>query len=61
MSVFLTTKELAGRWHISPKTLNNWRTKQEGPSYVKVGKNVLYRLTDIEAYEVSNQKSSSVA
>ena len=48
---FLTTKELSARWHLSPKTLNNWRTKQEGPSFVKVGKSVLYRITDIEQYK----------
>ena len=47
----LTTKELADRWRLSTKTLSNWRTKQEGPSFVKFGKNVLYRIEDVEQYE----------
>lgn len=42
---------LAHRWRISPRTLEGWRLRKQGPPFLKVGGKVLYRLTDIEAYE----------
>ena len=35
---------------LSPTTLRKWRTTGRGPSYVKLGKNVRYRLEDLTAY-----------
>ena len=47
----LTEKMLADRWVCSVARLQRWRTVGEGPSYLKIGGKVLYRLKDIEAYE----------
>ena len=44
-------KELASRWKISHRTLERWRWAQEGPRYLKIGGRVVYRLSDIEAFE----------
>ena len=49
--VFLNQVELAARWKISHRTLERWRWAQEGPRYLKLGGRVVYRLTDIEAFE----------
>ena len=43
--------ELSLRWNISHRTLERWRWLGEGPSYLKVGGRVVYRLEDIERYE----------
>ena len=43
--------ELSRRWTISPRTLERWRWRNEGPAYLKIGGRVAYRLEDIEAYE----------
>ena len=43
--------QLALRWRISPRTLERWRWVKAGPSYIKLGGRVVYRLEDIEAYE----------
>jgi hypothetical protein len=43
--------QLAKRWHISPRTLERWRWQNDGPSYVKIGGRVVYRMEDVEAYE----------
>lgn len=55
LDVFLTPKELAQRWKMSVETLSNWRVRGVGPVFVKMGSGsrgrVLYRLTDVEAYE----------
>jgi hypothetical protein len=47
----LSQRELAQRWHLSPRTLENMRWRKQGPPYLKVGGRVVYRLEDIEAYE----------
>jgi hypothetical protein len=45
--------DLARRWRVSPRTLERWRWLGEGPQYLKLGGRVLYRVSDIEAYEHS--------
>jgi hypothetical protein len=53
-SDLLTTAELADRWKMAKITLQNWRQKRKGPSYIKMGRQVLYRVADVEAYERDN-------
>jgi hypothetical protein len=45
--------ELAKRWRLSPRTLERWRWLGQGPQYLKIGGRVVYRVVDIEAYEVT--------
>ena len=57
----MTTKhlnqvELSRRWSLSPRTLERWRWLQQGPSYLKVGGRVVYRIQDIESYEHANHR-----
>lgn len=47
----LTQSELAERWHISPRTLEQWRWLGKGPRFLKIGARVLYDLAEVEAYE----------
>jgi len=47
----LNQVQLARRWSLSPRTLERWRWREQGPAYLKVGGRVVYRLTDIEAFE----------
>ena len=49
--VCLSQIELAARWKISHRTLERWRWAQEGPRYLKLGGRVVYRLSDVEAFE----------
>lgn len=51
LSPFLKQEELARRWRMSGRTLEAWRLKGIGPSYIKVGSRVLYRLSDVELAE----------
>jgi predicted site-specific integrase-resolvase len=43
--------ELAARWKISHRTLERWRWTGDGPSFIKLGGRVIYRLEDVEAFE----------
>lgn len=51
--VFMKQKVVARRCGISPRTLERWRVVGEGPRFLKVGANVLYRLRDVEAWEAT--------
>ncbi len=55
MNEILTPQQLAERWSMSVGTLQNWRLKGKGPSYIKLGEGratkVLYRLDDIVEFE----------
>ncbi len=44
-------EDLAKRWGVSPRTLEQWRWRGIGPRYLKLGGRVIYRLADIEAFE----------
>lgn len=57
---FLNQARLATRWQISPRTLERWRWKGQGPAFVKIGGRVVYRLEDIEAYEGGRRCESTV-
>jgi len=49
--IFIDENALATRWHKSPKTLQNWRVYGHGPPFVKLGRSVRYRLSDVEVHE----------
>lgn len=55
LSDLLTTKELAKRWKTSTQTLANKRYFKTGPSYIKIGRKVLYKKIHIEKYEKLNE------
>ena len=49
--VCVNQKELAARWKISHRTLERWRWAKEGQQYLKIGGRVVYRLSNVEAFE----------
>jgi hypothetical protein len=57
---FLTEEQLATRHQRSVKTLRNARVHGGYVKFVKLGRNVRYRLSDVLAYEEANvQRSTS--
>lgn len=51
---FLTPEELIDRWRgvVSLKTLENWRGCGKGPDFYRPARGkVLYRLSDVDAWE----------
>lgn len=48
----LRESQLAARWGVTTRTLQNWRAAGKGPPFLDLGINTIrYRLEDIEAYE----------
>ncbi len=54
----LNQDELAGRWNISPRTLERWRWLKRGPAFIKVEGSVRYRIEDVEAYEAQQLRQT---
>jgi predicted site-specific integrase-resolvase len=56
----LNQTEVAQRWSVSHRTLERWRRIGQGPRFLKVGGKVVYRIEDIEAYEVEQLRTSTL-
>ncbi len=56
----LDQKRLANRWLLSPRTLEQWRWQGKGPRYLKIGGRVVYRLSDIEAFESASLHTNTI-
>lgn len=50
MDELLTTEEVAAYFRTVPATCRYWRSIGKGPRSFKVGKRVLYRRSDVEAW-----------
>lgn len=54
---FLTAEEVSERYRgeISVGTLRNWRAMRIGPTFVKIGKAVLYPVAELDAWDERNK------
>jgi len=57
VEILLTTAEVAERLRMPEATLRYWRAVGKGPDGRRVGKRVLYSLTDVEAFWDSLKKT----
>jgi hypothetical protein len=55
----LDEKLLADRWDVSEKKLQSDRLSGRGCDFIKIGRLIRYRLSDVEAYEQANLRSST--
>lgn len=53
---FLTPEEVSERYRggITVGTLRNWRAMRIGPTFVKIGKAVLYPTAELDAWDQKN-------
>ena len=58
MTELITTVELSAMLHVPLKSLEHWRYKGAGPRYARIGKRVLYRRSDVEAWLTSAFESA---
>ena len=59
-SPLLTPQDVATRLGVSITTLATWRcTKRYALTYVKIGRLVRYRLSDVEAFEAARSHQVS--
>ena len=55
----INTADLARRWNLTTITLSRWRVHGKGPTFLKLGRRVVYRLEDIEEFEKKRLKAST--
>jgi hypothetical protein len=55
----LGQKDLARRWNLSHRTLERWRSRGDGPHFLKLNGRCLYRIEDVEAFEQARLKAST--
>ena len=52
--ILLTPRELAQRWKTSLQSLANRRSAGKGPRFIRIGRSIRYRLSDVEEYLAQN-------
>jgi predicted DNA-binding transcriptional regulator AlpA len=50
----LSEEELAMLLDVKTQTLQTWRVQKTGPDFVKLGKSVFYRKSDVEEWIAAN-------
>ena len=55
----LNQSQLADRWDISAASLERWRSEGIGPVFLKLQGRVLYRVEDVETFEVDSLRKST--
>ena len=55
----LNQSQLADRWDISEASLERWRSEGIGPVFLKLQGRVLYRVEDVETFEVDSLRKST--
>ncbi len=55
----LNQHQLADRWDVSEATLERWRSEGIGPVFLKLQGRVLYRVEDVESYEMQSLRIST--
>ena len=53
MTLHVDQKDLAARWRMSPRPLEQWRRQGRGPLLLKIGGRVVYRVANVEAFEAA--------
>lgn len=57
----MTPKALAVHLGVSAQTLANWRWREVGPSWVRVGRYIRYRPADVRAWLDANAQTGAAA
>lgn len=58
-TTYYTQSEAADLLRVSPRTLERYRVAGTGPRFVKLGRRVLYRASDLEAWAAANTFAST--
>jgi hypothetical protein len=59
LNSLLTTKRAAQELDLQKCTLEAWRTRGGGPAFIKLGRAVRYRLSDLKAFIESGVRQNT--
>ncbi len=55
----LLTDEAAAWLQVAPRTLEDWRTAGAGPRFVKIGRLVRYRVSDLQEWVAARTRGGA--
>ena len=55
----VTQQQLANELQVSIRTLERWRKDGTGPAFIRVGRSLRYRRSDIDAWLTQQRRSRS--
>lgn len=55
----LRESDVAERWNLSERCLQAWRLRGDGPPYLKLGRAVRYRLSDLDLWLENRRRTST--
>lgn len=56
--VFIDTRQLAKRWCRDSGTIRKWRSRGNGPAYLKLNGKVVYDMEEIKKWEEESRVSN---
>ena len=56
--IFISEVALAERWLHSIRSLQRWRASGTSLPFVRIGRRIVYRLADVEAFEADEETGS---
>lgn len=56
---YLSPADLAGRYDVPIETVYGWNKQRTGPQYMRIGRHVRYRLSDVVDWEKSRTVNTS--
>lgn len=56
---YLTQEDAAGLLRLSPRTLERFRVEGRGPRYLKFGRRVMYRRSDLDTWAQAQVRTST--
>ena len=59
--LLMTQEEAAESLRAKPTTMQWWRTTGRGPKYVKLGRRVFYRQSDLDAFIAAGEREPAAA
>ena len=59
MNKLIDEKQVAALLQLSPKCLQGWRYRGGGPQFLKLGRLVRYTMSDVEAFVLEAQRTST--
>ena len=57
----MTPEDTGGKLHTPLTTLQWWRSTGRGPTYVKIGRRVFYRTSDLDAFIAAGERMPAKA
>jgi excisionase family DNA binding protein len=58
---FVSTKQLAAQLGLTEVTLCQWRHRGQGPAFIRMGRTVRYRRTDVESWLAARTVGASAS